>query len=92
MVEDTVRRYGFILLLLALFFQLLFCEGGVVSYIRLMSDIKSIDRSVKNMERENALLMAEIDKLQKDDDYLEDVVRKKYGFVREGEKVYRIEK
>jgi cell division protein FtsB len=36
--------------------------------------------------------MRELDKLQKDDQYLEDVVRKKYGFLREGERLYRIEK
>jgi len=38
------------------------------------------------------LLMHELDRLQKDDSYLEEVVRKKYGFLREGEKLYRIEK
>jgi cell division protein FtsB len=92
MFEDAVRRYGLALLLLALFFQLLFCDGGIVPYLRLKSDIRSVETSAKTLERENILLNSEIDKLQKDDQYLEDVVRKKYGFVREGEKVYRIEK
>jgi cell division protein FtsB len=37
------------------------------------------------------VLKGEIDRLQHDDRYLEDVARKN-GFIREGEKVYRIEK
>ena len=37
-------------------------------------------------------LKGEIERVQKDDRYLEDVARKKFGFIREGEKVYRIEK
>jgi cell division protein FtsB len=32
-----------------------------------------------------------LEKLQKDDQYLEEIARKKYGLVREGERVYRIE-
>ncbi len=92
MVEDAVRRYGLGLLVLAMFFQLLFCEGGIVSIIRLRSDIRSLDASTRTMERENILLKSEIEKLRQDDQYLEEVVRKKYGLVREGEKVYRIEK
>lgn len=80
------------LLLLALLFQFLFSEGGLVSYFRLKSEIKTVATSIKDLERDNILLSSEIEKLQKDDEYLEDVVRRKYGLVREGEKVYRFEK
>ena len=92
MIEDAVRRYGLALLVLAMFLQLLFCEGGIISIIRLKSDIRSLETSRRTTERENILLKSEIEKLRQDDQYLEDVVRKKYGLVREGEKVYRIEK
>jgi cell division protein FtsB len=92
MVEDAVKRYGLALLVLAMFFQLFFCDGGIISIVKLKSDIGSLQTSTKAMERENILLKSEIEKLRQDDQYLEEVVRKKYGLVREGEKVYRIEK
>ena len=92
MFEDAIRKYGFIVLLGALFFQMVFSEGGVFGYIMLRKDMRATDVSIASLEKENKTLTAEIDKLQKDDQYLEYVVRTRYGFVREGEKLYRIEK
>ncbi len=92
MFEDAVvRRYSFIVLLGALLFQLIFSEGGIFEFIKIKSSIKSVRVSIQKTEKENAALFQELEKLQKDDRYLEEVARKKYGFVREGERVYRIE-
>ncbi len=71
---------------------MLFGEGGIVSYVMLKRDISLIHATIKNLKIENSKLAEEIDRLQKDDRYLEEVVRQKYGFVREGERLYRIEK
>ncbi|HBE45159.1 MAG TPA: hypothetical protein DDW17_06865 [Deltaproteobacteria bacterium] len=92
MQEEFIRRYGFIILLVAFLFQMLFGEGGIVSYVMLKRDISLIHATIKNLKIENSKLAEEIDRLQKDDRYLEEVVRQKYGFVREGERLYRIEK
>jgi cell division protein FtsB len=92
MFEDAIRKYGLIVLLAALFFQMAFSEGGIFGYIMLHKDMRSIDASIASLEKENKALTVEIDRLQKDDRYLENVVRTRYGFVREGEKLYRIEK
>jgi cell division protein FtsB len=43
------------------------------------------------IEDENAALSRELRRIHEDDQYLEEMVRKKYGLVREGEKVYRVE-
>jgi cell division protein FtsB len=92
MFEDAVvRRYSFIVLLGALLFQLVFAEGGVFGFIKMKSSIRSVGVSIQKTEKENIALLKELEKLQKDDQYLEEVARKKYGFVREGERVYRIE-
>jgi cell division protein FtsB len=91
MFEDAIRKYGLIVLLAALFFQMVFAEGGVFGYIVLLKDMRTIDASIASLEKENKSLTNEIDRLQKDDRYLEQVVRTRYGFVREGEKLYRIE-
>jgi cell division protein FtsB len=92
MFEDAIRKYGLIILLSALFFQMVFLEGGCLKYAMLWKDIRTANASIAAVEKENGLLLREIDRLQKDDQYLEYVARSKYGFVREGEKLYRIEK
>ena len=92
MFEDVIRKYGLLLLMSALLFSLIFTEGGVLGYIKAKMDIRRVNAEINKLNQENVLLMRELDKLQKDDKYLEEVVRKKYGFLREGEKLYRIEK
>ena len=79
-------------LLLTLLFVCLFSENGVLDYVRLKQQIGLVDRSIRRLEDENVVLRGKIDRVQRDDRYLEDLARAKYGFIREGEKVYRIEK
>ncbi|OPX99172.1 MAG: cell division protein FtsB [Syntrophorhabdus sp. PtaU1.Bin002] len=92
MNEDTIRRLGLGTLFAVLFFQLLFAEGGLIGYFKVKRSIRTANVSIITMEHENTLLKAEIDRLQNDDRYLEEVVRKKFGFVGEGERLYRVEK
>ncbi|HOE16686.1 MAG TPA: septum formation initiator family protein [Syntrophorhabdaceae bacterium] len=92
MFEDAiVRRYSFIVLLGALLFQLFFAEGGVFAFVKMKGSINSLRAAIQETEKENTALLQELQKLQKDDRYLEEIARKKYGLVREGERVYRIE-
>jgi cell division protein FtsB len=92
MTENPVKKYGFVVLITALFFQVAFAEGGIYDYIKTRHTIKSITTSIAQAEKENVVLARELEKLQKDDQYLEEMVRTKYGLVRDGEKVYRVEK
>lgn len=92
MLEDVARKYGLLVLFLAIVFVVFFCENGVFDYIKLRQQISTVDESIKRLEDENVVLKAKIDRVQSDDRYLEDLAREKYGFIREGEKVYRVEK
>lgn len=78
--------------LFALCFVVLFSQNGVLEYLKLRRQIDIVDRSISKLEAENAVLRGQIERLKNDDKYLEDMAREKYGFIREGEKVYRIEK
>jgi cell division protein FtsB len=91
MLQTNIKRYALIALGFALLFQLLFSEGGVLGFFKLKRDIKTIDVSMKKLEDDNRTLLKQIDKLQKDDQYLEELARSK-GFTREGEILYRVEK
>ena len=79
-------------LLVALSLVVLFSENGLLDYLHLQRRMQVMDTSISRLSKENLVLKGEIDRLQKDDRYLEDVARKRFGFIREGEKVYRIEK
>jgi cell division protein FtsB len=92
MTENPVKRYGFVVLVAVLFFQVVFAEGGIYDYVKTKRAIKLITASIVQAEKENVTLARELERLQKDDQYLEEMVRTKYGLVRDGEKVYRIEK
>ena len=92
MFEDGAKKHGLIALALVLSFVVCLSENGIVEYFRLKSRIRTMEASIKRLQGENAVLQGEIERLLKDDRYLEDVARQKFGFIREGEKVYRIEK
>jgi cell division protein FtsB len=92
MIEEKIRKYGLIILFAILFFHFLFSDGGLISYFKVKRGIKAANTTISALDKENAILKNEIDKLQRDDEYLEEVVRKKHGFLREGERLYRIEK
>ncbi len=92
MLENAAKKYGLLALLIALLFVILLSENGLIDYLKLKQRIGAVDASIKTLQKENVVLKGEIDRVQHDDRYLEDVARKKFGFIREGEKVYRIEK
>ncbi len=92
MFEDLAKKYGFFALLLALCFVIFFSENGIMDYVKLKRQMNVMDVSIKKLQDENIVLKGEIERLQKDDRYLEEMARKRFGFIREGEKVYRIEK
>lgn len=92
MFDEKYKKYIFFVLCAALLYQLLFSDSGVMGYVKLRREIAHIDQSLKKLEEENLQLAKEIDRLRKDDQYLEEYARKKFGLLREGEKLYRVEK
>jgi len=92
MFEALTRKYSILVTLLAFLFIIVFSENGLLDYIKLKRQIKAINQSIGKLEQENVLLKGQVDRLQKDDQYLEEFARGKFGLIKEGEKLYRIEK
>lgn len=90
-MENPVKKYGFIIFLSTIFFHLIFMDGGVYDLFRVKLQTRSARISLMQVDEENAALSRELRRIKEDDQYLEEMVRKKYGLVREGEKVYRVE-
>lgn len=91
MAENPVKRYGFIVFLSTIFFHLILMDGGIYDLLKVKLKARTARLAIMQMEDENAALSRELLRIRDDDGYLEEMVRKKYGLVREGEKVYRIE-
>jgi cell division protein FtsB len=90
-LEESAKRGFLIFLLIALFYVLFFGEDGIFAYIRLKKEIKDNVARMRVIEEENLKMKRELERLKNDKEYLEEIVRKKYGLIREGEKVYRFE-
>lgn len=91
MLEESAKRGFLIFLLIALFYVLFFGEDGIFAYIRLKKEIKDNVARMRVIEEENLKMKRELERLKNDKEYLEEIARKKYGLIREGEKVYRFE-
>lgn len=91
MLEESAKRGFLIFLLIALFYVLFFGEDGIFAYIRLKKEIKDNVARMRVIEEENLKMKRELERVKNDKEYLEEIVRKKYGLIREGEKVYRFE-
>jgi cell division protein FtsB len=90
-LEESAKRGFLIFLLIALFYVLFFGEDGIFAYIRLKKEIKDNVARMRVIEEENLKMKRELERLKNDKEYLEEIARKKYGLIREGEKVYRFE-
>ncbi len=56
------------------------------------SDLEQLEKEITELELENHDLQAEIDRLQTDPVYLEEVARKEYGLLKKNERVYDFSK
>lgn len=63
-----------------------------MTYLKLKKNLRDSTKRIAMLQEENKNMRMEIDRLRNDKEYLEDIVRKKYGLIREGEKVYRFER
>lgn len=64
-------------------------ERGLIKAYRLVNERDDIRAKVGKLKRENQYLRGELSALRNDRRYIEDIARKDFGLVREGETVYR---
>lgn len=87
--ERRLLKRVVLLFIVATTLWLLFApDWGFLHYRRLQNQIESLAMENKTLEERNAELNSEIEQLQNDDVYLEELARKKYGMLKENEMVY----
>jgi len=90
--KNKIARYAFILLLLIGLGFLIFNNSGYIKYLKLKSEVKEIRKEESQKELENKNLQAEIDSLEKKNSTkVEQIAREKYGMMKKGEKIIKIE-
>ncbi|RJR27502.1 MAG: septum formation initiator family protein [Candidatus Latescibacterota bacterium] len=90
---DVSPRFARAMLVAVVALVALIFIAGDVGLWRLWSaqrDMAQIKARIAELETRNALLDAEIARLQSDAFAIEKVAREKYGYLREGDRVYRI--
>lgn len=63
-------------------------QSGLLAVLKKRSVVKSLATEADSISRENARLQAEIEKIENDRKYLEEVARRDYDMLKPNEQVY----
>jgi cell division protein FtsB len=92
MKKNKLLRYLFLAVVLAGLGFLVFNDFGLIKYLKLKSEVDELNKEVISKEIENKNREAEIDSLEKKNPAkIEKVAREKYGMMKKGEKVIKVE-
>ncbi|MBI5206581.1 MAG: septum formation initiator family protein [Candidatus Firestonebacteria bacterium] len=80
-----------ILYFIVLFLVFVFIAGkdGFISMINFYRKINVLESHIKELEKDNIMLEKEIEKLTKDDEYIEKIAREELSLIKSGEVVYK---
>lgn len=91
-IKRIKKGNAIILLVLSVaFVYILLDPRGLIQRIRLMTEKASLEERIQELEKENASMQLEIQKLQTSDREIERIAREKYFMHRNGEKIIKIE-
>ena len=81
----------FAVFFIAGFVYLIFNESGVLKYLKLKQQVKSLNEQISDVDKDNKQLQSEIDSLNnKVPAKIEKTAREKYGMIRKGEQTIKI--
>ncbi|MGD1006591.1 MAG: septum formation initiator family protein [Ignavibacteriaceae bacterium] len=88
---SKLKYIVFSLFFLGGFLYLLFNESGVIKFLKLKQQVKSLNEQISDVDKDNKRLQAEIDSLKnKVPAKIERIAREKYGMIRKGEKTIKV--
>lgn len=68
---------------------ILFAPGtGVVALLKKRKELHNLQQKTVQLEEDNNKLQKDIERLQNDSGYLEEIARKEYGLLKKNERVY----
>jgi cell division protein FtsB len=91
-VKKLKKKSAVILLVISMaFIYVLFDSRGLIQRVRLESEKSSLERKVRDLEKENGSIKAEIEKLKTSDKEIERIAREKYFMRRNDEKIIKVQ-
>ena len=89
-VSAPVRRFLLFVLLASVVYAFVLGDGGVIRIAMLRHERSTLDRRIHELEHNANALESEITRLESDDFYVEKTGRERYGYIKPGDKVYKI--
>jgi cell division protein FtsB len=89
-VSAPVRRFLLFVLLAGVVYAFVLGDGGVIRIAMLRHERGSLDHKIKELDHNADVLETEIARLDSDPFYIEKTGRERYGYIKPGEKVYKI--
>jgi cell division protein FtsB len=89
-VSAPVQRFFLFLILAGVIYAFVLGDGGAIRIAMLRHERMSLDRNIVELQHNAALLENEIALLDSDPFYIEKTGRERYGYIRPGERVYKI--
>ncbi len=89
-VSPKVAKLLLVLVIVLISFIFISGNVGLWNLWRAQKEIKELSDRIEMLEKRNALLSVEIERLKSDPYSVEKILREKYGYVRDGDKVYRL--
>lgn len=89
-VSAPVRRFLLFVLLAGVVYAFVLGDGGVIRIAMLRHERSLLDRRINELEHNATALETEIARLESDDFYIEKTGRERYGYIKPGDKVYKI--
>jgi cell division protein FtsB len=89
-ISPTFARALLIAVLFIIGFIFIAGDVGLLKVWSAQRQMRNLSAKIAELESKNALLSAEINRLKSDPFTIEKVAREKYGYLKPGDKVYRI--
>jgi cell division protein FtsB len=89
-VSAPVRRFLLFVLLAGVVYAFVLGDGGVIRIAMLRHERSTLDRRISELDGNATVLETEIARLESDDFYIEKTGRERYGYIKPGDKVYKI--
>ena len=89
--NGRLKYFIFAIFFLAGVLYVFFNDSGILKYLKLRNQIRTLNEQISYADKDNKQLQAEIDSLQKKvPAKIEKIAREKYGMIRKGEKTIQI--
>jgi cell division protein FtsB len=89
-LSDRLLRALFALLVAALIYVFVLGDGGAIRIVQLRMKRSHLEANIAELERDTAYLEQTIERLKDDYTYIEKIGRERYGYIKPGDRVYKI--